>query len=130
MYAITDTVEDEVVDPRVRAFGDSCVLLLNQEEFFKRLRFSMMQEGLTGRATLVEYYDYDTYAGPVGPFRKSDAFAYQSEYRIVVRPGLRGPRKLFLGNIEDITSEIIPTSEINGRLKFREVDAREAGLIP
>ena len=49
-------------------------------------------------------------------------------FEIVVEPGSDTPRKLFIGSLLDITSEVIPSSEVNQRLDFSTRSAREAGL--
>ena len=53
----------------------------------------------------------------------------QNEYRIVVEPGSNTHLKLFVGSLADITSEVIPSSEVNQCLDFSARSAKEAGLL-
>jgi hypothetical protein len=62
---------------------------------------------------LVEYYDAETYSGETGPFRKPCTFAYQKEFRFIVQPGSSSPINLEIGSLADITSEVLPLTDIN-----------------
>jgi hypothetical protein len=131
MFAITKPIDCDIVAPEHRdKLGSAVVLVLNSQEFLARVAEAGRKVGLLElEGRLVEYYDGAAYSGEVGPFRKRRAeFQHQSEYRIVVRPGLDGPRVLTVGNLRDITSEILPSAEINDRLDFSTKSAREAGL--
>ena len=77
---------------------------------------------------MVEYYDEKKHSGQTGRFRKRRGFAYQREYRIVVEPGVDGPREFDVGDLTDITSEVIPRSLADEVLKFTPEDAMAAGL--
>jgi hypothetical protein len=55
-------------------------------------------------------------------------FSYQREYRIVVEPGTDGPLRFELGNLTDITSEVLPIQAADDVLRFGPEDAVEAGL--
>ena len=72
---------------------------------------------------MVKYYGDSEYSGQTGRFRKRSCFAYQREYRIVVEPGLEGPRRFEIGDMTDITSEVIPRSLADEVLKFSPEDA-------
>ena len=67
---------------------------------------------------VVEYFDPTAHTGNVGPFRKSSVFEYQREFRVIITPGVVGPVLLDLGNLEDITSPILPLAEINRSVEF------------
>ena len=128
MFAITKSTDEELVSSKILQFGDSCVLILNPTEFLDRVFRAALGAGLIPTCGLVEYYDADKFSGDTGRFRKPSIFAYQNEFRIVVEPGADTPRRLFVGGLIDITSEIIPSSEVNQRLDFSTRSAREAGL--
>jgi hypothetical protein len=128
MFAITKPVDGELVNNKNLQFGDSCVLVLNPTEFLRRVFAAAKDAGLSPRAGLVEYYDAEEYSGETGRFRKRSMFDYQHEFRIVVEPGSDTPIKLFIDSLFDITSEVLPSSEVNQHLDFSTRSAREAGL--
>jgi hypothetical protein len=64
----------------------------------------------------------------VGPFRKPSRFAYQQEYRIVVRPGQAPFRNLVIGDISDITSPVLPLSDLDQIVDFSQEAAIAAGI--
>ena len=123
-YAMT---EPEPVDDRNLAFGDSFIIVLNTAEFLRRFTAEAKKLGMQYRYDFVNYYDLDQYSGATGPFRKPSRLAYQKEFRLVVQPGVP-VRKLVIGNLEDITSEILPLAEINKRFDSSPDAARKAGL--
>jgi hypothetical protein len=84
---------------------------------------------LQGEAGPVEYYNEATYSGKIGPFWKPQRFAYQKEYRIVVRPGIAPFRDLIIGDISDITSPVLPLSELDNIVDFSEDAAIAAGWV-
>lgn len=128
MFAITRPVDGELVDRRNFGFGDSCVLVLNPTEFLNRAFSAAEVTGLSFECDLVEYYDSAEYTGDVGPFRKRSRYAHQNEFRFVVRPGSNKAIKLIAGSLLDITSEVLPLSEVNQHLDFSTKSAKEAGL--
>jgi len=130
LFAITGPVEGELVDKRNLDFGDSFLLILNPSEFRDRVFSAANGAGLGCENRPVEYYDGEEYSGTVGPFRKRSCHAHQHEYRFVVWPGSTVPRELMAGSMRDITSEILPTSEVNQRLDFSSRSFQEAGLSP
>jgi hypothetical protein len=131
MFAITEPIDGDIILPENQGGpGSSFVLVLNSPEFVARVAEAGKKAGFSElKAGLVEYYDGGAYSGEVGPFRKRAEYAHQGEYRIVTKPGLAGPRCLAIGDLRDITSEILPCAEINQRLDFSTKSAREAGLL-
>lgn len=109
-------------------FGSHFVLVLNTQAFFERIKRVLGPLGLSGRGELVQYYDESNYTGPVGPFLKPSRFAYQQEYRIVVRPGQAPFRNLVIGDISDITSPVLPLSELDQLVNFSEEAAIATGI--
>jgi hypothetical protein len=129
MYSVTQTSIGHAVDERNYAFGDSFTIVLNTKEFLARVRSATKAAHFACEYRLVEYYDPDTYSGETGPFRKSSAYAYQNEFRLIVRPGSTGPIELTVGSLLDITTPIHPLSDINDLVDFGEESARQAGLV-
>jgi hypothetical protein len=77
----------------------------------------------------VNYYDESSYTGAVGPFLKSRRFAYQQEYRIVIQPGQAPFRNLMIGNISDITTPVLPLSDLDKLVDFSQEAATAAGIL-
>jgi hypothetical protein len=128
VYCMYATTAPQCVDVRNLSFGNSFVIILNTLEFLKRFSSAANALGLKYQCGLVDYYDLDKHSGPTGPFRKPCSFTYQNEFRLVVRPGSNQARNLMIGNVEDITSEILPLCEINQLFDFSPEAAQKAGL--
>ena len=110
MYAV---IEPGSVGEQNFKFGDSLVFIKNTTEFLKRFGSASYKENLKFGCGLVNYYELNAYSGKTGPLRKPSAFAHESEFRLIVHPCAFDHRELLLGNLEDITSEILPLAEIN-----------------
>lgn len=130
LFAVTGPVDGELVDHQNFQFGDSFVLFFNPTEFLNRVVVAAQRAGLRFlEHKLVEYYDGDNYSGETGRFRKRSLFSYQKEFRIIVEPGSDTPTKLLAGCLADITSDVLPMSEVNEVLDFSTRSAREAGIV-
>ena len=110
-------------------FGSHFILILNTNEFLERINRELLRLGLSGTRGPVKYYDESSYTGDVGPFLKPGRFAYQQEYRIVVRPGQVPFRNLMIGDISDITSPVLPLSELDKIVDFSQEAAIAAGIL-
>jgi hypothetical protein len=117
MYSLRPLAENTFpINEKNFRFGDHALLLIKPEEFMRRLEFSLKSQRIVGNGDLVEYVD-DEYAGKVGPFRKFSKFNYQSEWRLVCKDGPGGPRKIYIGSIQDI-SVIIRSDVLNKELRI------------
>lgn len=83
-------------------FGDSFVLFLDPNEFFRRLEEAALKVGQTLKMGFVEYIDPEGYTGHIGPFRKFAVHDNQREFRIVAYPGTGESLTLRLGDLSDI----------------------------
>ena len=128
MFALTGPQEAPLLHNENLNFGAFFVLVLNRPEFFDRIRKAANLIGLKVDAGLVEYFDENTYSGETGAFRKSSRYSYQREFRMVVTPGLSPYRELVIGNLEDITTPVLPLSDLDSLVDFTPVSARAAGL--
>jgi hypothetical protein len=126
MFAIANPVDGELVEESNRRLGDSCVVVLNPSKFLNRVASAAGHAGFSCEAGPVEYYNSELYSGDVGPFRKRSTFAHQKEFRFVVRPGSAQPVELRAGSLWDITSEVLPMSEINQWLDFSTKSFQQA----
>ena len=111
MYALRLFHGSFPVDIRNFELGDSALVLLNGDEFIKRVADELIKQSIIGESDLVEYVA-NNYTGRIGPFRKREKFKYQSEWRIVCLGGDGNHRELYIGSLKDI-SRMIPAKEIN-----------------
>ena len=110
-YALRPDYGSFPVNQRIFDLGDHSLVMMEPQSFIRKIEQALSKKDLKAKANLVSYVD-QTYQGPMGPFRKRDNYAYQSEWRLIVRSGSEEPFKLYIGDITDI-SIIINTSEIN-----------------
>jgi hypothetical protein len=127
MFSIT-VPENDFCNPQNFNFGDSFVIVLDTMKFIRRVSRAARRLGFGFDAASVEYFDEDGYSGRTGPFRKPRTFAYQQEFRLVLRPGSAEPYTVDVGDLSDITSPVHPLNEINQLCDFSPQNARLAGL--
>jgi hypothetical protein len=119
MYALRESASAPFVDPENFGFGDTFAILTDFDEFLKRvITAAARTQGQDLKYGLVEYVDYSSYLGPVGVFRKSLAFSYQSEFRMALFPGMGTPIDFEVGDLSDLVI-LGPLGELNGRFKRR-----------
>ena len=107
----------EVVDSDNFKFGNTYALVMNIDEFLRRVRQAAERAGHEVSWKLIRYIDPASYHGPAGVFTKDVKFSYQSEFRIVMRPGTGEAVSLILGNLSDIMVTGDLTS-INEKFRF------------
>jgi hypothetical protein len=129
LHAITAPVNGTLFPSEHEWFGDSMVLVLNTEEFVNRVVAGAKARNLSGKSKRVEYFDDEAYTGKLDRFRKSKRFAHQREYRIAIDSPGTDPLVLDIGDIIDITSEVLQFCDADNILKFSEDDARAAALL-
>ena len=120
MYALRESASETFVDPRNFNFGDTFAILIEFEEFMKRLKAAVRATRQELQYDLVEYIDEASYQGPLGIFRKVSDFSYQSEFRIALLPGTGAALPFDIGDLSDIV-RLGPLSELNNRLKVRKM---------
>jgi hypothetical protein len=116
MYALRASSASTLVDPRNFAFGDTFALITSHDQFMRRVKDAIREQGHKLAYELVRYVDENSYEGPLGVFTKSSTFAYQSEFRIALLSGTGQPHPLSIGDISDI-AVVGPMAEINKRLR-------------
>lgn len=116
MYALRRENPQLLIDPRNFAFGDAYALLMDGDDFLRRVRKALLPQGQELRWQLVDYVDSRIHAGPMGIFSKFTHFQYQSEFRIALLPGMGEDFSLDIGDLSDIitTGKL---SDINGHIK-------------
>jgi hypothetical protein len=117
MYAFLEKAATAKIDPRNFEFGDTYAVFTNGDEFIRRVRKAAERENLTFKHDLVHYVDRSKYNGTMGVFRKFADFANQSEFRISVVSGSKGPYSLRVGDLSDITMTG-NLNELNNRIKI------------
>lgn len=96
MSAITDNLLNQNTswhfDSRVINLGNQAIIITDPCEFLHRVNSAIQLQtflnsytGSNGQASgLVEYIDFDKYNGTVGPFRKSNKYDFQKEWRLAL----------------------------------------------
>jgi hypothetical protein len=128
MVSINEPIVGPIFPKCREWFGDHFVLFTDVPAFLDRVATAARTQRLNAEGRLVEYYDESEYSGQTGRFRKRNRFAYQREFRVIVEPGLDGPRSFEIGDLSDITSEVTPLSLADDVMKFTPEDAIAAGL--
>jgi hypothetical protein len=98
------------VDDRVLAFGEEALLFTQPQVFLNRLGNAVRSLDLNAEGDLVVYLP-DNHAGTVGPFCKLSRYAWQAEWRLVIRNGPGGPLTINVGPLDDIVN-VLPTIEL------------------
>jgi hypothetical protein len=129
LFAITEAVDGPIFSADHRQFGDSFVLFTNTEEFLRRVGNAAQALNLSATGGFIEYVDKSIHSGDMGRFRKDKEYAYQREFRIVVEPGSVDPIKLQVGDLNDITSEVLSVDDADSVLHFSSADAKDAGHV-
>jgi hypothetical protein len=112
LYCLHARRRSQCKDPFLLAdlgYGPACVVLRDASEFFKRIQDAVLRLGQSVQFGLVDYLDKATYHGRMGPFRKYGDHRSDSEFRILVTPGLGKPLELRLGSLRGIAM-LLPTS--------------------
>lgn len=103
-----------LVSERNLRFGAYTALVRDPSVLHHRIESALTSAGLDGyQSGLVSYASDELRDGHPGLFEKSDAFAYQCEFRIAARTRIEVPALRFsVGSLEDIC-DVFPTAELN-----------------
>ena len=115
MYIMTE--RSTWVDPENFKCGDTCLVIGRYDVFLRRVKVAfdaLLPNGMFTNlnADVVRYVDKNIHTGDMAPFVKYNHFEYQSEYRIVLSPGLGKSFVLNVGSLEDI-AYMMPLAKIN-----------------
>lgn len=100
------------IDERILEFGDTCVLIKDNKEFFDRISLSLENLNINIDAFFahdVRYYAHDDITQFLDPFSKLKNFEWQREFRVIFVPNDNIsvfdtlPLKINIGDISDIT---------------------------
>ncbi len=98
------------IDDRCLKFGAFAVVV-PANQFLTQMRQQLRTQSYIFEDKLVDYYDDKSFSGEFSdsdvPFKKQIRFAYQSEYRIVVKPRVlaNDPITISIGSIENYVSQ-------------------------
>ncbi len=107
----------------IKTFGDTALLILDRDEFFKRIRNAALEENYEIYGGFVHYYDEAKDSVDLSlsllsgiqniAFWKRKAYAYQQEFRFLIHMpnGEKDHLELKIGDIHDI-SKVYKTSDI------------------
>lgn len=100
------TLQRILIENEVKDFGKSALLIINPEEFLKRINKALVKESKEFNFHPVNYYDHRTYEGELSPFYKSDKYKYQNEVRLWIPYEKEEPYEFLIGDISDISYKI------------------------
>lgn len=135
MYGLTYLIDEqkyEKPDSRLKEFGDTAVIILDPNEFMRRLVRGLSQQfgdNINLRLDEVHYYPPDYY-GDLDEFCKLSSYAWQNEMRIRVAlldekntiVGADGLiRKQLIQNTDPITIEIGDISDITVQISVQDL---------
>lgn len=107
-----------IISKKCFALGDYAVVIMNVEEFIKRMQIAAQAKNYQITHRLVKYYNpnifHGTFRGADSLFWKQHKYRYQRELRFLIKSNLCGSFPLFLelGDLRDITLQIKST-ELN-----------------
>jgi len=90
------------VDTKIAEFGSHCMMIKNNEVFLKRMESGLSSLAFEFYHGYVSYYDRYKVNRTMSLFEKPLEFAYQKEFRFLVKSGLSTPLTLQLGSLADI----------------------------
>lgn len=111
--------------------GAYCVAVLNAQKFIDRCQSALNSLNVTGKLGLVDYFDQLTFSGVLPEerhgFQKRSFFSLQREYRIIIDLN-REPDiyTMSVGDLTDITTQVITPDEFNRQLEIRLPDGSSA----
>jgi hypothetical protein len=107
-------------------FGEAYVLLIDANEFFRRLQQGLAALGQVMSWNAVEYVQRDKHEGPMGVFRKYSERAADKEVRVALSPGSGGQLSIRLGDLSDIAL----IGDASDRLKLEPKGPANSALEP
>lgn len=111
--------------------GAYCVAVLNAQTFIDRCQAAVKSLNVAGKLGLVDYFDELTFSGELPKerygFQKRSFFSHQREYRILIDLN-REPDTYTMpvGDLSDITTQVITPDEFNRQLEIRLPDGSSA----
>jgi hypothetical protein len=120
------------VHSKCYGLGSYCVAITNVSEFISRTKSAIKSINVDGAISLVDYFDDQIFSGELDSdmhgFQKRKTFEHQREHRILIDLNYKIPEKytLNVGDLSDITTEILTPQELNEILEVRLPDGSKA----
>ena len=119
MYAITPSGLEthQLIDEKCKDFGDAALFITDVQKFLNRIKNACREKGIGCESKLVDYLDFNSHHGEVGPFVKDHVnFSHQKEFRILFNiPDGEEIARIYIGSLHDI-SIVSSIDEINHNL--------------
>ncbi|MDD3419966.1 MAG: hypothetical protein PHE78_05130 [Candidatus Gastranaerophilales bacterium] len=121
LAAGTEFYDCKIFNDKVRDFGDTMLIITHPKDFINRLNFAiepLIERNIidSARAQRVEYVDFGSYSGDIGPFKKHTFFEHQREWRLCLQTQKdKEPFSFKMGSIADI-SKIIPVCNFKNKI--------------
>ena len=134
-FRFTDKQKEKML-----SFGDTALIVLDHDEFIRRVKVAAEQAGYKVYFNPVQYYDSTIDGGNMLisllagmwniAFWKRDSYAYQQEVRFVFTPGDENIDhiELDIGDISDITTIISAKSALSAILEKADSSEKESDL--
>jgi len=111
MFGLTEPSDLQPIDSRLLRFGDSFIIVLDTQEFLNRILTAAWKAKLHVEWKFIDYFEERTFSGETGPFRKPSSLSWQREFRLAFQPASIDPLQLIVGDLSDITTRVISTTE-------------------
>ena len=94
------------IEDSSKELGKYALLILDIEEFLKRIDQSLNKISKDYHWSPVHYFDSSSYEGELSPFYKSQIYQYQNEVRIWIPNKEEKPFEFYIGDISDISYKV------------------------
>lgn len=91
------------VDEKNILFGSHALIMLDTDEFEKRLYSELERKGLKYHFGHINYIDLKNLSGRKTLFQKDKCYSYQNEFRIFIENNSQEPLSVKIGDISDIS---------------------------
>ena len=99
------------MDEKNSRFGTHCLMIKDNEYFFKKIQLELKKNGYKFDHGFINYYDKSTVSKMLTPFDKPNDFEYQKEFRFYVQNYKLEPIKIQIGSLMGY-SEMIETKHL------------------
>ena len=99
------------MDEKNLRFGTHCLMIKDNDYFFKKIKAELKNNGYEFTHGFVNYYDKEKISKELTLFDKPTEFEYQKEFRFYVHNNKLEPIKIQIGSLKDY-AEIIETKHL------------------
>lgn len=116
---IDENYKSKTLNSRISELGNKAILILDKVKFFQILDKSIENLGYGYTRKKVEYYNPKTFNGELSFHHKDKAFAFQNEYRVLIKSNGKKPIHVLMKGLKDISC-ILNVEHINN-LRLEEI---------